>query len=151
MTVTIPLAQRDRAYAEQRAFHRAGNRAGIGDVVGDIVARIDARQDEIGRLRQDILDAHDDAVGRRTANGIVLVADLAQPERLRQRQRMREAGLVRLRCDHPHVVGQSARDALEALQAFRMDTVVIGEKDAHVRPPRSFQAHPYTGAMLLEC
>ena len=88
------------------------------------------------------MHAHDDAVGRRAAHGEVPVADLAQPQRLGQRQRMREAGLVGLRRDHPHVVGQRARDALQALQAFGMDAVVIGEKDAHGQAAPIFSSPP---------
>ena len=38
--------------------------------------------------------------------------DLAQPQRIVQRQRMRHAGLVRLGRDHPDIVGQGARDRL---------------------------------------
>ena len=55
---------------------------------------------------------------------------------------MREAGLVRLRRDHPHVVGQRARDALKALQAFGMDSVVIGQQDAHSQTAPIFSSPP---------
>ena len=40
---------------------------------------------------------------------------------------MGDAGLVVFRRDHPHVVGQFARDLLAHVQPFRVDAVVVGD------------------------
>ena len=57
--------------------------------------------------------------------------DFAQPQRIVQRQRMRDAGLIELRRHDPDVVGQCARDLLDDLQAGGMDAVVIGAENSH--------------------
>ena len=80
---------------------------------------------------QHVPRAHDDAIGRRALHGVVPLADLAQPQRIVERERMRHAGLVVLGRDHPDVVGQSLRDLLADFQARRVDAVVVGDKDAH--------------------
>ena len=59
------------------------------------------------------------------------VVDLAHPERLGKRERVREAGLVGFGRHHPNVVGKSAGDAFEHREAFGMDAVVIGQENAH--------------------
>ena len=43
---------------------------------------------------------------------------------------MRDARLVVFRRDHPHVVGNGARDLLAHVEPFRVDAVVIGDQDA---------------------
>jgi hypothetical protein len=58
-------------------------------------------------------------------------ADFTQTERIVQRQRMRDPGLVELRRHHPDVVGQSAGDFLDDLQAGGVDAVVIGAENSH--------------------
>src|SRR5438105_3894571 len=58
-------------------------------------------------------------------------ADLAQAQGIVERQRMRNAGLVELRCHDPDVVRQRARNLLDDLQAGRMDTVIIGAENSH--------------------
>jgi hypothetical protein len=58
-------------------------------------------------------------------------ADLAQAQRIVQRQRMRHAGLVELRRDNPDVIGQRARDLLQDLEAGGVDAVVVGAENAH--------------------
>jgi hypothetical protein len=55
--------------------------------------------------------------------------DLAQPQRIVERQRMRDAALVGLGRDDPDVVGELAGDRLERLQARRVDAVVIGDRE----------------------
>ena len=62
---------------------------------------------------------------------IAPLADLAQAQRIVERERMRHAGLVGLRRDDPDVVGQLARDLLADLEARRVDAVVVGDEDAH--------------------
>ena len=59
------------------------------------------------------------------------VADLAHAQGVGERQRMRGARLLRFRRDDPDVVGNLARDALERVEAFGVDAVVIGQKNAH--------------------
>ncbi len=58
-------------------------------------------------------------------------ADLAQSQRVAERQRMRHPRLVALRRDHGDVVGEFAGDRFEDCQALRVDAVVIGEQDSH--------------------
>ena len=82
-------------------------------------------------VAEDVARAHDDAVGRRAAHGEVARADLAQPQRIVQRQRMRNAGLVELGRHDPDVVGECARDLLDDLQPGRMDAVIIGAENSH--------------------
>ena len=60
--------------------------------------------------------------------------DLAQPQRIVERERMRDAGLIVFRRDHPDVVGQLARDLLADVEPFRVDAVVVGDKDAQSSP-----------------
>ena len=56
--------------------------------------------------------------------------DLAQPQRIVERERMGDARLVVFRRDHPDVVGQFARDLLAHVEPVRMNAVVIGDQDA---------------------
>ena len=58
-------------------------------------------------------------------------SDLAQPQRIVERQRMGDARLVVFRRDHPNVVGQRARDLLADVEPFRVNAVVVGDEDAH--------------------
>ncbi len=44
---------------------------------------------------------------------------------------MRDAGLIKLGCDHPDIVGQSARNLLDDLQPGGVNAVVIGAENAH--------------------
>ena len=101
----IGLRQRDRGDAEHGAFHRAGDSAGIDHVLADIAAAIDAGEHEIDLLAvEHMARAHDDAIGRRAAHRETALGDFAQPQRIVQRQRMRDAGLIVLRRHHPDVV-----------------------------------------------
>jgi hypothetical protein len=75
--------------------------------------------------------AHDDAVGRRPANGEAAIADAPQPDRIRERQCMRYPGLVGLRCDDPYLVGEAPGDPLGGIEARCVDTVVVGNEDFH--------------------
>ena len=68
--------------------------------------------------------------------------DLAQAQRIVERERMRHAALVGLRRHHPHVVRQRARDAPPALQAGGMDAVVVGAENAHISPAFSMRVMP---------
>ena len=69
------------------------------------------------------------------------IVDLAQAQRLRQRKRMGKTALVGFRRDDPDVVGKRARDAFENREPLRMDTVIIGQKNAHQVPQaRVFEA-----------
>ncbi len=134
--VTEGLRQGDRRNAEQRALHGAGDGTGIGDVVGDVLAAIDARKDQVGALVHDHLQSHDDAVGRRAAHRPAALAGAAQPERIRQCQRMGNGGLVGFRRHHPQVVGELAGDPHRHVETRRMDAVIIGDQDAHAQPIR---------------
>ena len=128
----IGLRQRDGGNADHGAFHGAGDGAGIDHVLAGIAAAIDAGEHQIGIVAvEQMARAHDDAIGRRAAHRKAALADLAQPQRIVERQRMRDAGLIVFRRDHPDVVGQPARDLLADVEPFRMDAVVIGDKDAH--------------------
>ena len=44
---------------------------------------------------------------------------------------MGDAGLVGLRRDDPHIVGQRAGDPLGDVEARRMDAVIVGDEDFH--------------------
>ena len=54
-----------------------------------------------------------------------------KPQRIIDRERMRDAGLIVFRRDHPDLVGQGARDLLAYLEAFGIDAVVVGDENAH--------------------
>jgi hypothetical protein len=110
----------------------AVSHSGLSRVLGDVAALVDARQYEVRQLlAEDVAGAHDDAVGRRTTHGKVPRADFAQAQRIVQRQRMRNAGLVELRRHDPDVIRQRARNLLDHFQAGRMDAVVIGAENSH--------------------
>ena len=82
-------------------------------------------------VAEDVARAHDHAIGRRAPHREMARADFAQPQRIVQRQRMRDAGLIELRRHDPDVVGQRAGDLLDDLQAGGMDAVVIGAENSH--------------------
>ena len=67
-----------------------------------------------------------------TANSAL--ADLAQPERIAERERMGDAGLVVFGRDDGDVVGEFARDRFQKLQPRRVDAVIVGEQDLHDWP-----------------
>ena len=68
-------------------------------------------------------------------------SDLAQPQRIIERERVRHARLVQLRRHDPDVVGKRARNLLDDLQARRVDAVVIGAENPH--PAKTlFQPNP---------
>ena len=87
-----------------------------------------------GGVRQQVARAHDHAVGRRAFDREVALAELAQPQRIVERQRMRHAGLVVFGRDHPDVVGELAGDLLADLQPMGVDAVIVGDQDAHALP-----------------
>ena len=136
----IGLGQGEGGNAEHGALDGAGDGAGIGHVLGGVAAAIDAGQHQVGlAVGNDVPGADDHAIGRRALDGEVARPDLAQPQRIVERERMRYAGLVGLRCHHPDVVGQGAGDLLEHLEPARMHAVVIGDENAH-RHPHSLAA-----------
>ena len=61
----------------------------------------------------------------------VPLADVAQPQRIVQRQRMGDARLVEFRRDDEDVVAQPPRNVLHDLEARRVNAVVIGNEDFH--------------------
>ena len=77
------------------------------------------------------LKRHDDAIGRRAAHGEAPLAGLAEADRIGERQRMRDAGIVHLRRHDPDVVGKLSRDPLGGIEARRVDAVVVGDEDFH--------------------
>ena len=93
-------------------------------------------------LAEDVARAHDHAIGRRAAHREMARADFAQPQRIVQRQRMRDAGLIEFRRHHPDVVGQRARDLLDDLQAGGVDAVVIGAENSHPSKCLLFDPRP---------
>ena len=132
LDAAIGLRQRDGGNAEQRALDGRRDGAGIGDVLGDVLAAVDAGQNEVGLVvGEDALDRHQHAIGRRALHRKMLGRDLAQPQRARQREGMRDAGLVGLRRDDPYIVGEARRDALHELQARGVYAVVVGEQNSH--------------------
>ena len=65
----IGLAERDRADAGERAFHRRRNGARISDVLGEIGAAVDPRQDHVGRrILHDVGEREHHRVGRRAGD-----------------------------------------------------------------------------------
>ncbi|MNN60161.1 hypothetical protein D3C81_1753290 [compost metagenome] len=125
------MRQGDGANAEGHALQGAGHRAGIADVLADVVAAIDARQHQIRLLGHQVVDRQDDAVGRRAGHGEALVAQLVDPQRLGQGDPPPLGRLLGLGRDDPDFVRQGASDLLKTFKAFRLDAVVIGEKDTH--------------------
>ena len=109
----VGLRERDRGNAEDRALDGARDGARIGHVLGDVLAAVDAGEHEVGLgLAHEVAHAHDDAIGRRALHGEVPLGDLAQAQRIVERQRMRDAALVGLGRDDPHIVGKLRGDAL---------------------------------------
>ena len=124
----IRLRQRDRGNAEKCALHRTGDGAGIDNVLAGIAAAVDAGEDQIRHLAvEQMTRAHDDAIGRRAAHRIPALGDLAQAQWIVERQRMRDAGLIVLRRNHPHVVRQRAGDLRADVETVRMNAVVVGD------------------------
>ncbi len=112
----------------KRAFHGAGDGARVGDVLGEVGAVIDTGQNQIRRLiLQYVAHAHDDAIGGRAAHGVGAIADLAIAQRHLKREGVRGAGLVHLRRDDPHVVGQRLGDLMQHGEAVRSGAVVVGD------------------------
>src|SRR5690606_18316752 len=70
-------------------------------------------------------------IRRGAAHGIVPVAHLPHAQRLRQRQRVREAGLIGLRCNDPDFVTKLIGDALQNLEPLSVYAVVVGQQDPH--------------------
>ena len=69
-------------------------------------------------------------------------ADLAQPQRIVERERMRDARLVEFRRHHPDVVGERARDLARSTSSpRRVNAVVIGDEDAHPLIRRVCRSH----------
>ena len=128
----VGLGQGEGGNAEHGALDGAGDGTGIGHVLGGVAAAIDAREHQVGlAVGNDVPRADDHAVGRRALDGEVARPDLAQPQRIIERERMRHAGLVGLRRHHPDVIGQSAGDLFEHLEPAGMHAVVIGDENAH--------------------
>ena len=128
----VGLRQRQRRNAEHRGLHRAGDGAGIDHVLAGIAAAIDAGEHQIGHLvLEQMPHAHDDAIGRRAAHREAALLDLAQPQRIVERQRMGDAGLIEFRRDDPDIVGQLARDLFADIEPFGVNAVVVGDEDAH--------------------
>ena len=128
----VGLRQRDRRNAEDGALDRAGDGAGIDHVLAGVAAAVDAGEDEIGpALLEQVHRAHDHAVGRRALDRVAALADRAQPQRIVERERVRDAGLVELRRHHPDVVGQRLADLGADVEPVGMDAVVVGDQDAH--------------------
>ena len=75
--------------------------------------------------------AHDHAVGWRALDGEPALADFAQTQRIIERERMGNAGLIELGGDDPDVVRQRTRDLGADVEPLGMDAVVIGDQDAH--------------------
>ena len=130
----IGLRQRERGYSQNGAFERARDRPRIGHVLGGVLAPVDAGQDQIRPLAvEDVAHPHDDAVGRRSLDGVTALVERAHAQRIVERERMRHAGLVEFRRHHPDIVGQRARDLGAGVEAGRVDAVVIGNQDTHAR------------------
>ena len=115
---------------------------GIDHILAGIAAAIDAGQHQIGQLGlEEMPHAHDDAIGRCAAHRETALLDLAQPQWIVERERVRDARLIEFRRDNPDVVGQFTRDLLADVQAFGVNAVVVGDEDAQVyfsiffRPP----------------
>jgi hypothetical protein len=128
----IGLRQCERGNTENGALDRPGNGARIDHVFAGVAAAVDAGKHQVGRAILDhVARAHDDAVGRRALDRKAALADLAQPQRIVERERVRDAGLVELRRDHPDVVGQRTADLDADVEPLRMDAVIVGDEDTH--------------------
>ncbi len=128
----VGLRERKRRNAQDRGLDRAGDGAGIDHVLARIAAAVDAGQHQVGRpILDHVARGHDHAIGRGALDRETTLADLAQPQRIVERERMRHAGLIELRRDHPDIVGQRTRDLRADLETLGMDAVVVGDEDAH--------------------
>ena len=131
--VPLPLRElqrhRDRRIPKQGAFEGPGDGAGIRHIVTHIQAAVDARDDEVGRTVEDFVDADVDAVGWRAVDAIDTLADLLEPERPAQGERVPDRARF--------VLGRDDRDLAEPGQrrgqrfdAGREIPVVIGDKNS---------------------
>ena len=129
----IGLRQGDGAHAEHGPPSiAAAMGARIADILGNVLAAIDAGEDQIRlAIGQDRAHRHDDAIRRRALHGKMTLGYFAQAQRIVERERMRDAALIRLGRDDDDVVRQLPRDRLQRLQAGSVDAVVIGAEDAH--------------------
>jgi len=128
----VGLGQRERGNAQNGALDRAGNGAGIDHVLAGVAAAVDAGKDQARRMVLDhVLGTHDHAVGRRAFDREAALADFPQPQRIVERERMGDAGLVEFGGKHPHIVGQRARDLDADVEALGVNAVVVGDQNAH--------------------
>ena len=159
--VGVGLAERDRRDAEQRALDGAGDGAGIGDVVGDVLARIDAGEHEVGLLvGEQPAHRHDDAVGRRAAEGEAPLARSRAGAADRSATANATGRSGRVSGATTQTSSESVRgDALQRREPGRVDAVVVGEEDAHQsadllhaahvrlqRPPARRSSRPRSGS-----
>ena len=84
-----------------------------------------------GEILTDLAQAHRHRVGRSARYRETALVMLAQTHGARQRKRVPHTRLFFVGCADPDVVGESACDRLEHLEAGRMDAVVIGKQDTH--------------------
>ena len=56
---------------------------------------------------------------------------------------MRDARLIRLRRDNRDIIGQRERDALQHIEAFSVNAVVIGDQNAHSESLSSVRIQPF--------
>src|SRR6185369_16714725 len=130
----IGLRKRDRGNAENGPLDRTGDGAGIDHVLAGIAAAVDAGKNQIGwTVLDDVPRAHDHAVSGRAFDRKAALTDFAQPQWIVERKRMRDAGLVELRRDHPDVLRQRAADLGTDVEPLRVDAIVVGHEDAHFR------------------
>ncbi len=132
LPVTKRLAQRDRGDAEQHAGHRRAHRSREYRFDAEIRAAVDAGQDQVGRASRDEMpDAHDDAIARRAQNRKPPLAFWTDPQAA-------NAGLWSGRCRSGRVRERPPRfrgrgtgaTASSTVQARCLDPVVVGQQDA---------------------
>jgi hypothetical protein len=91
---------------------------------------IDPRQKQLRRLGHQMARAHDGAVAGGPGNPVAPRPSLADPDRMMQADRVRNAALIVLRRDDPNLVGELAGDLFEDHETRRFDPVVIGDQNA---------------------
>ena len=119
---------RDARRAEQRALERAADGARVGDVVAEVVALVDARDDQVRQAREDVDDPQVHAVGRRAVDRVDALAQPLEPERTGDGQRVADRARLPQRGDDGDVADRAQR-VRQRVQAFRVDTVVVGDEN----------------------
>lgn len=115
----------------QSGLTRGSHGAGVVDIFAEIRAVIDSGDDEVGLVREELVERDDNAIGGRAVHGPVALGyglthdGLAESERLR-----RAAALGAWR--HDADFGEIRESFRERTESRRVVAVIVREQNSHV-------------------